>query len=659
MKRFIPTVIKRPFGIVRAAIRRRRRLSAVEAPQSTITAVVSGKRVLFFAPEAGIRPYVDILTFVARTLKELGHSPVYVRCFDLFARCPVKDMNLMRGRAVRSQMLDACLDCFAESKDYLSGRGIEFHDLREYLDGNLLKRVRTDISRLKDTDLLDYSHRGVNVGRLAYYDFALAMKHSLESALSSDESVMLREYIASSVLAIEAFSKIHERTPIDAVVAFDAYGMASSVKIFARSLGIPSKLMTVPYHLNGDWRRVLGMSDYSIVYEQRYRASWWAQFRDVPLPKTELTEIMNDLIHRMTGAGAHIYSPNKTNSADELRQRLGLSKTKKTLVAYTSSRDEHDAILVSLKGMGYPPLPVNDAFADTFAWLDDLIDYINRNPQYQLVIRIHPRVGATSRDGHQSRDAEEYRRRYSKTTENVAVVWYDDRVSSYDLAELADLALISWSSIGLELARMGIPVLGGLRSVLTLAPDDATFIRQASDRAEYFRKLEAALGEPPSAQALLMAYRWYYLFYLGNSVDLSDVRPHVAAHADDSANYKLPMNARLVEEIFVNQGNAVQANLDDLQREGRAQSPDEERRVLTGQLGRLTHFLFTGIDSGEACELVLRDRDVTPTRSGEVSRVGDEVLYFHEGEVIRRDTILFRRLFELIRELQANVGVRS
>src|SRR5438128_2086300 len=47
---------------------------------------------LFFAPEAGLKPHLAAMCILARTLKQLGHSVLFARCYELFARCAVMDM---------------------------------------------------------------------------------------------------------------------------------------------------------------------------------------------------------------------------------------------------------------------------------------------------------------------------------------------------------------------------------------------------------------------------------------------------------------------------------------------------------------------------------------------------------------------------------------
>ncbi len=179
-------------------------------------------------------------------------------------------------------------------------------------------------------------------------------------------------------------------------------------------------------------------------------------------------------------------------------------------------------------------------------------------------------------------------------------------MSSYDLGEEAELVLISWSTIGLELARMGAPVLVAFNGRDAAIPRD-DFHEWAATPAEYFEKLRELLDRPGSLERVARAFRWYSLHTLGTTIDLSDVVPR----SDFGAlpDYRTPREAAAIERIVMGGEDVCDLNIERLRSSQTADSRAREFDELRRQLRRLVHFLLTGEESAEDRPLVVRSRD--------------------------------------------------
>ena len=140
------------------------------------------------------------------------------------------------------------------------------------------------------------------------------------------------------------------------------------------------------------------------------------------------------------------------------------------------------------------------------------------------IVRIHPREGANKRESVVSQHLSLLRAAFGGKYAHCRFVWPADAVSSYDLGEAADLVLTSWSTIGLEMARLGAPVLVAFNGAGAPLPRD-DFYEWEPTPAEYFEKLRSLLDRPVSAEQIARAYRWYSLLTLGTTLDLADVIP--------------------------------------------------------------------------------------------------------------------------------------
>jgi enoyl-CoA hydratase/carnithine racemase len=104
--------------------------------------------------------------------------------------------------------------------------------------------------------------------------------------------------------------------------------------------------------------------------------------------------------------------------------------------------------------------------------------------------------------------------------------------------------------------------------------------------------MAAGLARP--AEQLRLCYRWYHLLNLAGAMDLSDVLGANGPLAD-------PASARhrgLVREVFLDNAEALDANLAALAGAAPPDALAAETAALRGQIGRLAEFLATARDPG-------------------------------------------------------------
>jgi hypothetical protein len=167
----------------------------------------------------------------------------------------------------------------------------------------------------------------------------------------------------------------------------------------------------------------------------------------------------------------------------------------------------------------------NVAFADMFEWLDALADVMEKATDTLFVIRAHPdetRPGKVSQESVRAW----YESSRVRARQNVVFIGPGEFTSSYELIRASKLVLVYNSSVGLEAAALGVPVLAAARarySHLPVAVLPAT-------REAYGRQLEAMLASPeivgPSgASETARAFLYWELFRA--SLDLSEfLSPH-------------------------------------------------------------------------------------------------------------------------------------
>ncbi len=391
--------------------------------------------------------------------------------------------------------------------------------------------------------------------------------------------------------------------------------------------------------------------------------SHWPACRDLALEPAVVREVADDLLVRLRGAGSFIYSPGKTLAQTDVPTRLGLSTERRLIVAYTSSLDEMLAsqMVMNATDTAIPDRP--QPFRDQIDWLTQLVRYVGESDDLQLVVRVHPREGANKRESVVSQHLAKLKRAFSAPSPNCRFVWPQDPVSSYDLGEAADLVLTSWSTIGLEMARLGVPVLVAFNGAISAIPQD-DFLEWAPTPPAYFEKLRELLERPVTFAKVARAYRWYALSIFGATLDFSDVVP--ASNFAGLPKFKIPREAAALEQILIQARDVCDVNIERLRASQTPQSSEREAIELARQLRRVIHFLMTGEDQPRDSPLVLGGNPGTnggrdeSAENGSASRRlildSDHVVYHDAGRTFRRRSPMVGRLGALCCDEGARVA---
>ena len=239
-------------------------------------------------------------------------------------------------------------------------------------------------------------------------------------------------------------------------------------------------------------------------------------------------------------------------------------------------------------------------FPDQLTWLTSLCDYVSARDDLQLVIRIHPRMGAV-KGANAAPLLEEYKKAFASLPAHCTVLWPESPVSSYDLAELADLALISWSTMGRELFRIGVPVLGCAKNFYYVDDD---FIHVPEDAPSYFAELDAMLRQTYTLDTLRRAIRYQTMLTFGPTINLAPGIPNVSVvtpedepvipRVDDENLSKLYQLLTVQDDIFsMNMQHTLCDNKNNLTSE-----KQEEEAIVAG-IGHYIESLFCPFQNPE------------------------------------------------------------
>ncbi len=183
------------------------------------------------------------------------------------------------------------------------------------------------------------------------------------------------------------------------------------------------------------FRRGLPASSYDI-------SETWDAWASVPLDRNETARLDAYLADRVAGRRDWIGLWRHADLSGPRRARSG------RLVALFTNLTWDSAVIGA-----------EIAFADIEAWLVAAVDAFADRPDDELVVRIHP--AEVRLPGKPTREplGAFLRERFPQLPANVTLVDADDPRSSYPLMAACDVGLVYTSTVGLELALAGKPVI--------------------------------------------------------------------------------------------------------------------------------------------------------------------------------------------------------
>lgn len=297
--------------------------------------------------------------------------------------------------------------------------------------------------------------------------------------------------------ALSALALLQDVRP-DAVLVPN--GLVTELGVFyqvARHLG----LQTVTYEFN-DQREQIWLSQNDIVMHQNTDALWEA-YGNTPLTKSEREEIaaLEDArtSAKKFGKGTRFWQDVASVGGEQLRTMLDL--------------DERPVALLATNVLGDSLTLGRNAFASSMAeWITKTVQYFAKREDVQLVVRIHP--GERLMKGPSMLGVIE--RALPQHPAHIRVIGPEEKLNTYDCMEIAGLGLAYTTTVGMEMAMRGVPVI--------LAGNThyrgRGFTYDPSSWDEYYAMLDKLLSDLPAYRlnqkkvetAWNYAYRFFFDF---------------------------------------------------------------------------------------------------------------------------------------------------
>lgn len=472
-------------------------------------------KVVFFAPHTAIWRHAFPEALVAEAFMQAGHDVTYVTCGEQFnGYCVAMSAFGLKAGASPEEKRKICAKCNQHKGILKSSLGLRGFDLSEKVTDDAHREVERLLAELRPDNFLELRLGGLEVARLALYEFLLEhKKRNLD--FSDAEWAAYQTVLRNSLYAYFAGVRLLDEVRPDKVLVYNSLYSVNRVFVeLAKSRGIPAFFLHAGGNLSNRLQTLMFGRESTLSFWKSL-TEHWESLQAQPLAASSLSYVTDHFMALLEGRNVFAYSAPKQAEAIDVRGRFGIRPDQKVLVATMSSYDERFAaeFVGALRG------DYELVFPQQVDWIRALIAYVKERDDLALIVRVHPREFPNKREGVMSEHARLLERELVDLPPNVKVNWPTDQLSLYDLAEHTDVFLSAWSSVGKEMCLLGLPVV--LYSPdLVFYPASLNYV--GTTQAAYFEQVEQALRDGWSLENVRKAYRWYALEFGTATVSIAD-----------------------------------------------------------------------------------------------------------------------------------------
>ena len=365
----------------------------------------SQKRVFIFGT---LRYWIEHASLLGMALAGFGHSVIFSYLPYARWQIPIDSFNLRRQNLYAEGVL---------------GKGTPLIKVVPLLNHGNARRIPSEL--LKWVDLVS----------LRDTQYTLQVEE-----VSQDSDLFKLRSQRNFVAACAAFFYLRRHKP-DVVILPNGtileFGILYQV---ARFLDIP----VVTYEF-GEQRDRIWIAQNSEVMRQQTDDLWQAR-KHHELTQEQQNQVQKLFASRQRGSLWENFSRRwqgvPSEGGVQVRQTLGL--------------DQRPVVLLATNVIGDSLTLGRQVFSDLMTeWLERTVKFFSSHPEVQLVARIHPGELVTKGPS----VAQVIQKTLPSIPENIHLVPADARVNTYDIVEIADLGLVYTTTIGMEMAMSGIPVI--------------------------------------------------------------------------------------------------------------------------------------------------------------------------------------------------------
>jgi hypothetical protein len=444
-----------------------RRIAASADPPAA-----GAERVLFMSWR-GWSTHLAIETVLAHAVQRRGGAPIFAYCGGRLDICDVMPVTAAPPMP--------CHSCREYARGAIRAAGFDSIALHDVMDvGSSVRIARKRAACLTSVSECEaFVDQGLPLGRLVRTSVAWFLSRgTLDDTPQIVETY--RSFIVSGLLTARGLRSILRRTQADRVFMLNGTFFAESImRALAAQLDLPFGT-----YEKGFMRDSIVMTPGAPASHLMVPATAWNEARDVPLTTVESEAIDAYLDARRHGGDAlDNFWRSSNEDFQQIRRELRLEPGRLLVVMFCNIVWDSAVLERDL------------AFPSMGEWVVSGIRWAQSHPETDLVIRIHPAEVGLRNHPTRERMTDHISAAFSELPPNVRVIEASDPTSSYVLMDEATVGLVYTSTVGLELAARGVPVIVAANTHYR----GRGFTIDPTTQYGYWTALDQLLQSPPDA----------------------------------------------------------------------------------------------------------------------------------------------------------------
>lgn len=424
----------------------------------------------------------------------------YITCDGVFSDC---DLFQKSTGAAQDKRPNSCLVCQSSVAARLAAWNMPFRWLGRWLTTADFETAGHWIAELKPAEYPAAKLGEWSIGEWMTSSVHTHFRYNVIDPEATDVAPVYGSYLYSGALAAIGLDRLYDEEKPDAQLLFN--GRMAPTRI-ALELAKQHGIRTITEERGFTPGHMRLVENTHCLDPQPFYAlcqTW----KNTPLNEDELAPLRDLLEKHLSGSGhemSRFAAP--VAGSDRVREHLNIDPDKRLAVLFTSSTDEPH---------GQPE--AIGCFDHQHDWVHATIEAFRSRSDWHLVVRTHPNTGGKRSVGTNQDEMRFVESLAQATPDNVSIIQPADDVSSFDLMQTADCGLVWHSSIGLEMAALGRPVLRAGRYWFR----DADFMHAPNNAASYDDDIASLLQDstvPCPIDRAVAAWRFAYCWFFRQSI---------------------------------------------------------------------------------------------------------------------------------------------
>ncbi|MBS4058923.1 MAG: hypothetical protein KG029_00860 [Bacteroidetes bacterium] len=503
---------------------------------------------VLIASSYGFSPYMLACeTVFAMALRLRGIQPYFLVCNQTLPACewnPWGNNDPDPGEYPQPsdgplQVLN-CANCSSALFTLLRILQIPLVKFSDLLQSGEKEKLFAIVESIAYEDFYSTTYKGISIGAQAYASTIRYLRRANLDETDPYTYWLYKRYLLGALIVAELGERVLTQVQPDLVLmVHGVYITHGTLCELTAQKGIESVVWGASYRRSSVWLSHRESLPFALAHEPN------SEWELPPYGVEQIREVTTYLESRAYGKKDQIsYNTQPIDNREKMIELLNLDTKHPIISLFTNV--VWDSVLFYKSRI----------FSDQLDWLFQTVEYFIQNPDAQLVIRIHP--SEARGNGTKQPMSIEIHRCFPELPSNIKIIPSESYLSSYTLAEISDAALVFGSTMGLEIASKGTPVI--------VAADFYTrgkgFSYDPDTLEDYFGFLDRSIQgqlEHNSFKMIERARKFAYHVFFRKTMDLPQVYVN-----DPGASSGLRLKFRSLSDLEPGRNAGLDAICDDI-----------------------------------------------------------------------------------------------